>query len=96
MSSTTPTGGPGQPVPPSQPPTSSGSTPPPMGDGDNSYLDWPFAKMFTQAGAPPPTRDEVLKMIQQTIQNQLSPAIQHQADKYKESMQKWKEALEDQ
>lgn len=95
MSSVNPPGA-GQPAPSNQPSAAPGSTPPPTGDGDTSYLNWPFAKMFTQAGAPPPTRDEILKMIQQTIQNQLSPEIQRQADKYKESMQKWKEALEDQ
>ncbi|HSX12227.1 MAG TPA: hypothetical protein VLF61_01925 [Rhabdochlamydiaceae bacterium] len=81
-------------IPPPQP--SSPQAPPAMGAGDTSYMDWPFVKMFTQAGAPPPTRDEAIKMITQAIKNMLATEIERANRIHKETMQKMKEALEDQ
>ncbi|HSX04222.1 MAG TPA: hypothetical protein VLG76_05780 [Rhabdochlamydiaceae bacterium] len=85
-----------QPTPPSGPPAQP-SSPPPVapGGGDTSYLDWPFVKMFTAAGAPPPTRDEAIKMINLAIKNMLTTEIERQNAAHKESMQKMKEAFED-
>jgi hypothetical protein len=84
-----------QPAVPSQSPS---SPPPPMpsGGGDTSYLDWPFAKMFTQGGAPPPTKAQLIQMINQTIKNMLTTEIERSNRIHKETMQKMKEALEDQ
>jgi predicted RNase H-like HicB family nuclease len=52
--------------------------------------------MFTQAGAPPPTRDQALQMINQAIKTMLSDQIEQANKAHKEAMQRMKEAFEDQ
>jgi hypothetical protein len=52
--------------------------------------------MFTASGAPPPTKEQLLQMINQTIKNMLTTEIERSNRIHKETMQKMKEALEDQ
>ena len=96
-SSATPPTGSNPPVPPQPSPSTPSQPAPAMPSAwGGDYMDWPFVKMFTQAGAPPPTRDQAIQMIQQTIKNLLSDEIERSNRIHKENMQKIKEAFEDQ